>query len=512
MTRMKNILLGTVATAALSALAPAAYAADMDVKAPVVGDVKVSFFGTIDVGAYCGSAVSPMTGNGLPDYYLFSTPNVSPGAGCAIAGNALDISNIGVNVEKSMGYGFTAIGRLQTFYNPWSGESISAPGSIVRTNSQTLGNAGGFGDGGFYGQLLNGDVFAGVSHPVFGTVTVGRLKTLEFDDFLVYDPQNQSPAFSMIGFYGSLAGGGDTENRRWDNAIKYVWDSGPFHAAAMASTGMNDASQQGAWSADVGLHNVLGGLSVDGIYTSVKDGVAVLGPFAVTPQSNIPPTQALSGVGLENQTNTRVSDNQSYGVMAKYVFNLGGLQSGTYTKAPAPASTLTVYGGWEHVTQNDPSHQIVNGTSQAGGYIMGYVNNFGFLTPEQIDQFWVGAKYAVNQWTFTGAYYYQERNSWLAGTLSTTNAGYAGLQTSSGPTVCNPTSSTKLNQGATVVATPSSNCGGNFQSASFVTDYAFNKYVDMYAGLVWDGIAGGYTNGTQVQSQVMGITGLRLKF
>ena len=38
---------------------------------------------------------------------------------------------------------------------------------------------------------------------------------------LAYDPVSGAYAFSYIGYNGTMAGGGDTEATRWDQAIKY---------------------------------------------------------------------------------------------------------------------------------------------------------------------------------------------------------------------------------------------------------------------------------------------------
>jgi hypothetical protein len=42
-----------------------------------------------------------------------------------------------------------------------------------------------------------------------------------------------SYAFSYIGYNGTMAGGGDTEDTRWDDAVKYRLIHGPLHFGAM---------------------------------------------------------------------------------------------------------------------------------------------------------------------------------------------------------------------------------------------------------------------------------------
>jgi len=53
---------------------------------------------------------------------------------------------------------------------------------------------------------------------------------------------------------------------------------------------------------------------------------------------------------------------------------------------------------------------------------------------------------------------------------------------------------------------------GNYQAVSFVVDYAFNKFVDVYSGVQYNWVDGGFRSGLQWDSQLTGVTGLRLKF
>ena len=50
---------------------------------------------------------------------------------------------------------------------------------------------------------------------------------------LLYDPADGSYAFSYIGYNGTMAGGGDTEDSRWDYALKYRLVYGPVRFGAM---------------------------------------------------------------------------------------------------------------------------------------------------------------------------------------------------------------------------------------------------------------------------------------
>lgn len=50
---------------------------------------------------------------------------------------------------------------------------------------------------------------------------------------LAYDPAGGAYSFSYIGYNGTMAGGGDTEDTRWEQAIKYRISYGPVHFGAM---------------------------------------------------------------------------------------------------------------------------------------------------------------------------------------------------------------------------------------------------------------------------------------
>ena len=69
---------------------------------------------------------------------------------------------------------------------------------------------------------------------------------------LLYDPAGGSYAFSYIGYNGTMAGGGDTENTRWDSALKYRLVYGPVHFGAMYKFADGNG---GCYSASAGWTN-----------------------------------------------------------------------------------------------------------------------------------------------------------------------------------------------------------------------------------------------------------------
>jgi predicted porin len=80
------------------------------------------------------------------------------------------------------------------------------------------------------GQLFNDEFYAGVSSAYLGTLTFGRQHAHGTDAKLVYDPASGAYAFSYIGYNGTMAGGGDTQDSRWGDAPEvspHLWP-GPF--------------------------------------------------------------------------------------------------------------------------------------------------------------------------------------------------------------------------------------------------------------------------------------------
>src|SRR6202041_644543 len=87
------------------------------------------------------------------------------------------------------------------------------------------------------GQWDNSQAFGGISSTTFGTLTYGRENTLVLDGVNAYDPMGGSYAFSVIGFSGTTAGVGRTEDTRSNTAFKYRISYNNFRAAALAQVG-----------------------------------------------------------------------------------------------------------------------------------------------------------------------------------------------------------------------------------------------------------------------------------
>ncbi len=493
--------------AALSGFAFQASAADLisdaaSMKDPLPDTIQaygVTFYGTIDVGGAYQSHGAPETGAFYTalDYVPYKPATASSQG--AIVGNALEQSKVGIKIEELIGYGFTAVGKLQTEFNPWSGELADACASFVRGAEQLaalatnhVGTVESFQDGARCGQAFQ-LAYAGVSSSVYGTLTLGRQNSLVNDAISTYDPMHASYAFSLIGFSGGALGGiGSTETTKWDNSIKYLFTYGPLHAAAMYSSGGEDtAIMQEAAGANVGF--TYKGLSVDGFYT-MTDGAVNL--------SNLAAYNTTYGTWLKST----VTDNEAWTIMGKYTLDVpalfgyyGGFKDCGFKDECAESAKLTVFGGYNHTDMaNDASF---NGTSThatalgvlttVGGYtaVYGAGNGDIYTTDRILETSWVGATYQTGPWAFTGAYYYETQNHYELGT--------------------------SLGTCTTAASNPSKNCSGTTEMISFLVDYTFNKHFDIYAGLSYVDLSGGFANGVgivPIRDTTNVVTGLRLKF
>jgi predicted porin len=495
-----------ICAAALSGFAAQANAADLaSVKDPLPDKLEfhgVTVFGTIDVGYGYQTHGLPASGanyNGLP----WQLNRISDGSQSSIVNNALEQSKIGVKIEEQIGLGFTAIGKLETGFNPISGEIADACESLVRAygyahDGTIVAGVGKkasvdtFGDGSRCGQAFNGPAYGGLSNPLYGTLTIGRQNSLLTDGVGTYDPLAGSYAFSLLGSGTPLSGIGATETSRWNNSVKYIFTFGPVHAAGMYSNGGQDTPIMGdAYGANLGF--TYKGFVVDGYYTKESGAVAL----SANPLASATDAQfgALRGA---------VTDNEAWSVLGKYTFEFGG-----GFKDDEPASKLTVFAGYNRTEITNPDHfqDYYNGFTTIGGYQLSMtttasINALG--SKKILDTEFGGATYKTGPWSFTGAYYHMGQNNYTAVNQLTGATSGCTHTTNTTKTVGGVTVNTKDNA--------SSNCAGDIDMGSFVVDYAFNKHFDIYAGVSIFDVSGGLGSGYLQTENVNFASGLRLKF
>jgi predicted porin len=413
----------------------------------------VTLFATIDVGYAYQSEGVPLSSKYLGglEYQAFTTTRNFSGSQSTLAESGIEQSKIGLSADIPVGHDFNAVGRLETGFNPLSGQLVDACAAILDNSGVPQGKQTANADSSRCGQPFNGVAYAGISNKTLGTLTIGRQQALQLDALARFDPQTLSYAFSFLGYSGFNGGAGSTEAARLDNSVKYVYQYGPIRAAGIYSNGGADTGVLGkAYGVDLGV--TIQGLQVDAIYENAKGAVNLRSAFDNMP--NPVPTPGLAAYA---------SNDDSWNLMGKYTFDFGAGAGSSI-----PASKLTVYAGYSHI---EKAHSSESSGAAQGDYPISIginINNSAIYSME-----WVGAKFALpTGWTLTGAYYHVSQNSWTIGLGST---GTDGIGCS----------------GAGLL------CAGTFNEGSITLDYAFSKRYDAYAGVNYSQVTDGLANGFQ---------------
>jgi|HubBroStandDraft_3_1064219.scaffolds.fasta_scaffold24931_2 predicted porin len=512
---MKRASLGTIGISALLIAAPlgAATAADMATKAPPPAAAPapptppvpcgslwdfvttacpltwygITVYGTVDVGGGWQSHGTPFGRAAVPgqEYLIQKNSNRSL---WGLAPNAMSNSNIGIKGTEQIAPGWSFVFDLEAGFDPYSLNFSNGPGSVAQNAGVPLISQDANADSSRAGQWYNSVGYLGVSSPTYGTLTVFRQNALTLDGVLAYDPMGGSYAFSPIGWQGTTCGVGDTEDCRFSTAAKYRVNVGMFRAAALwqfGGYGQNNAAD-GAYQAQLGadIHNVANGtLSVDAIYSYVRDAVAVSLTGNPTNADGMP----IAPFTPQFLTAT-ISNDTSVMALAKY------------SHGP-----LNLYGGYEWIQYAPPSDPQTMFTDIAGDTITGLVassaspngmtaiNNIAYtagcaaatVCHDKILQVaWAGAKYAVtDKLDVIGGYYHYSQNNFFA----------------TGPNVgC--------------ASSAHSQCSGTFDAVSTVIDWRFAPKWDTYIGVMFSQVNGGLANGYLQRNNVDPTAGLRFRF
>ena len=408
----------------------------------------ITLYGTVDIGlAYMshGAPLSPDYGPGLP----FLVQKFSNKSITSIAPNGLSQSRIGLSGIERINGDLSAVFRLETGFQPTSGKLTDGPASLVNNNGKALTDQATSGDSSRAGQPFNGAAYGGIASKEWGTLTFGRQTGLMADNLAKYDPQAQSQAFSPIGYSGVSGGNGDTEDLRYDSAIKYVYGYGPGHIGLLHQFGSDGNIPGGADSVDAGFDYA--GFSFDALYAYVRDAVSA---------ASLSASQAAAAPGTLAAT---ISDNRSYSFQGKY------------TRGP-----VKLYAGYEHISYANPSHPIANGTETIGGYVLSNVTNTAYDIHKILQISWVGIRYSITRdLDLVGAYYRYDQGNY-------------------NKTSCHDTSA--------------SSCSGTLYDISAVGDYRLSKRFDTYLGVNFSSVADGLASGYLVSSNIAPMVGIRFTF
>ena len=389
-----------------------------------------------------------------------------------IAPNNLQQTGLGVRGKEEFRPGWSVVFNANTGINPQSGLLANASATQTINNGLPRKSYSYAIDGARAGQPFNDEIYAGVSSEQFGTLTFGRQRSLGTDAMLLYDPAGGSYAFSYIGYNGTMAGGGDTENSRWDSAVKYRFTYGPVHFGAMykfadgnggcysasatwtAATCTPESAHNNAFGFDGGLGH--GKLSADVVFQLYNQAISVLNPL-LGPQSptqsyqsttNSINTNPITGVNLIPTTNT------VYGIVTDNKAIMGAVK---YTWDP-----FKFFGGYEFIWQNNPTNPLGVGASVQGGYIASGIEDNNLDSEKLVQVWWTGVKYAYDRKTdITFAWYGQAQNTFRVPSTCSVAAGFR------------------------------SSCAGDLEEGSLYLDHHFAKRFDAFAGLAYSFVTGG---------------------
>jgi predicted porin len=368
------------------------YKAAVKARPPENDDICVKgicVYGNFDMGVSYEQHGAPLAAMGNPALNYLVSKN-SNGSYFGAGPNQLSNSFIGIRGKQEIADNLYAVFNLQTVFNPASGMNANGIGAIAANNGLTANPAlqNSFQDSTRAGQMFNNAAYFGISSPVYGTFTMGRQNSLTTDLVGNYDALGGSNAFSLLAFQGANGGGGDTENRIYDNSYEYRVNVGPVRLAAIAQLRNGGNSSPGnAFEGDIGFDYM--GLSMDFVGGKISDAVsaAALSPAQVA-ASNIGAAAVATSVG---QVGATVSDNTVFQVGAKY--NIGPWK---------------LYGGYEYVDYANPDNPLLPGAFITGGYILGSggaINNTNFTNHKHLQTAWGGVKYAItSKLDIAGAY------------------------------------------------------------------------------------------------------------
>ncbi len=418
----------------------------------------ITLYGLIDIGLQYqthGAPISDYFAGGSADIVQKNSNHSTLGA----TPNNLSQSRVGLQGLEPLAGDWSAVFKLETFFNPQSGDISDALKSETQNNGRPLASQTTNLDSSIAGQIFQ-QSFVGVSSKSIGTFTFGRQNSTLADGVAKYDPNAASQAFSLIGLSGTTAGAGDTQDRRLDSSLKYVGVFNGIHVGADYK--FNGATGSANTAFEFQLGGDFAGLSIDAYYVKVKDAIAA---SAIGTAAQVAALPAL-GLSSSNSVSGTVSDNTSYSLMALYNFG-------------APK----VYFGYERIQFANPSTPLAVGFDDIGGYKLGVVNNTNFPNDRILLSVWAGLKYAVNSsLDLTGAYYWNHQNSFGSGA----NAG--------------------------CTTTKAATCTGALNVASVDAVYRMSKRFDGYVGVMWsdaqNGLASGFLNKTDLNPTV----GVRYKF
>jgi predicted porin len=430
----------------------------------------ITLYGTFDIGVGWVSHGLPENGYNYEGESLVNRNGNR--SRFLVAPNNLSQTGLGLKGKEQFLTGWSVVFNASTGINPQSGQLANLAATNTKNAGLPRSSYSFAGDGARAGQIFNDELFAGVSSARFGTLTFGRQRALGTDAMLAYDPASGAYSFSFIGYNGLMAGGGDTQDTRWDDALKYRVTFGPVHLGAMykfadgqggcfsgaatwtAAGCTVESPHNSAYSFDLG--GVYGGFSADLVVQHVSQAISVLNPLLGPTSLSTPYQSTLDSINTHpiNGSNLIGTDNTEYGIVTD---NTAVMIAAKYTWRQ-----LRFFGGYEYIRMTNPTNPLGVGATAQGGYRLSGVEDDNLDSPKIVQVVWTGVKYALNKKTeITLSYYHEDQNDFRVPSNCSASAGFR------------------------------SSCAGTLDEISLYGDYHFTKHWDAYAGLAYSEVNGG---------------------
>ncbi|KRH79640.1 outer membrane porin protein precursor [Ferrovum sp. JA12] len=415
---MKKSLL---ALAALASVASVAHAQD-----------GIQLYGVLDMGVAQATNNQDISKNG---FVTGLTPTSAPYLGKSPVTGTVDglinggqsATRWGIKGSEDLGSGRKAFFVLESGFNLANGQLAT---SGLAGSSNVFSNA----DTSLNGQLFGRQAYLGLSDNQLGQLEIGRVYNV-FADVISggYDPVNFQE-FSPINFSGFYGGGGQTDNFRVDNSLKYEKTFGNYKVKYLHSFGgiSNSYNAGSSDQASVGYENSRFGVQAGYQYTHDVTGISFPGSLtSYTPSTGY--AAPTNGIPVPNGVNVTYNDLRAALLAGRYNVNQrlslkGGIEYITYTPASnyAADATLTNVYSYTIVGQQNGINKDFHVFFAGGTYD---------LTPKQkisAGYYWITVradggsgydKYA----SVAYEYYLSKRTNFYAAVMNDTKSGVAAV-------------------------------------------------------------------------------------